>query len=79
MVGRDGHHELFCPWRVSLICKNWGIFKPFLFFSKDTLNKVYTAANELMMYGEKYAWFAGTKVIKDQKGVPKNPNLSVSI
>ena len=52
-----------------------------LFFSpsKDTLKKVYTAANELMMYGEKYAWFAGTKVIKDQKGVPKNPNLSVSI
>ena len=29
--------------------------------SADTLKQVYDAANELKMYGEKYAWFAGTK------------------
>ena len=30
--------------------------------SPDTLMKVYKTANELKFYGEKYAWFAGTKV-----------------
>ena len=31
-------------------------------FSPDTLMRVFTAANELKMFGENYAWFAGTKV-----------------
>ena len=37
---------------------------------------VYKAANELKMYGEKYAWFAGTKVqynLQDET----NRNLSI--
>jgi len=33
----------------------------FILGNADTLKQVYDAANELKMYGEKYAWFAGTK------------------
>jgi len=33
----------------------------FILGSSETLMNVYKAANELKMYGEKYAWFAGTK------------------
>jgi len=33
----------------------------FILGSPDSLMKVYKTANELKFYGEKYAWFAGTK------------------
>jgi len=33
----------------------------FILGNSDTLMNVYKAASELKMYGEKYAWFAGTK------------------
>jgi len=33
----------------------------FILGSSETIKSVYMVANELKMYGEKYAWFAGTK------------------
>ena len=42
--------------------------------SMDNINKVFSVANASKLYGEKYSWFAGTKVrmdkIEELQGAP---------